>query len=337
MLVYYLAAAECLVAGGAQFWGAWYMGPVAWLLPNLILASVWAATWGRSQPGLRVAIALVATTVPPIGVIGWASPLGAAGALFPGVGLVGLALTVAVLVAAAQAPRKASATAWTTLAVLANMALSANVFYSSPAPAADVVGIDTTFGAGRDLDGEFDRVMTIATTAERRAVAMKRGSVMLFPEAVVADYAEDDPLLARALPAITRAGVTVIVGAQRLRPDGSIENGLYELGAGDARWVNRIPVPGGLWHPWAPKGTVPAAWWSSGVQMLGDRRVAALVCHEQLLAWPALTSLVGGAELLVAPANLWFATGTRLSAIERQHAGAWGRLFRVPVVYATNR
>ncbi len=60
---------------------------------SAILTLPWIALWQNdpSQRFWRIPVALLLSAVPPIGIINWASPLTAAGLLFPGTGLAGLA------------------------------------------------------------------------------------------------------------------------------------------------------------------------------------------------------------------------------------------------------
>src|SRR5579883_3455199 len=78
-------------------------------LPAAILAAPWALV--GPVPGYRSVwrgpLALVITAAPPIGIIGWASPLTSAGVLFPGTRWLGLIATMALAGLGAAFPRTA--------------------------------------------------------------------------------------------------------------------------------------------------------------------------------------------------------------------------------------
>jgi apolipoprotein N-acyltransferase len=66
-------------------------------------------------------------------------------------------------------------------------------------------------------------------------------------------------------------------------------------------------------------------------------RVGYLICYEQLLVWPALSLFHQHVQVLLAPANDWWAEGTDIPAIQRASAKAWGSFLGVPVLFAVNR
>ena len=82
-----------------------------WLFAAILLSMPWAIAW-TDQPAKyvwRVPLAFVATTIPPLGIIGFISPLTAAGYLFPSASWAGLAavafLPGVLLAARGMAPR----------------------------------------------------------------------------------------------------------------------------------------------------------------------------------------------------------------------------------------
>jgi hypothetical protein len=104
------------------------------LIASAILTLPWATLWHRdpSQRFWRIPAALLLSAIPPIGVINWASPLTAAGLLFPATGLAGLATTA---VAEAYWPVYPKAVA---VGILA-----ANLLYMPPAQPPNIQAINT--------------------------------------------------------------------------------------------------------------------------------------------------------------------------------------------------
>jgi apolipoprotein N-acyltransferase len=160
--------------------------------------------------------------------------------------------------------------------------------------------------------------------------------VAVMPETVLGLYTEVTAAeLADVDAELTARGSAVLVGAGRVHGTG-FENGLVVLGEAQRSWISqRIPVPVGMWRPWAPD-SVAADPWGSGVVMVTGKRVAILICYEELLVWPALLSMVHEPELIIGAANDWWARDTSIPAIQRQSAALWGRLFGIPVVRAVN-
>ncbi|WP_226034448.1 hypothetical protein [Aquitalea palustris] len=110
MLGYYLAVGRGLFHGGGVFFAGedsatahslWW-GLAVWVGPSLILAFTWAACWNRNSAYWRLLLAVVLVGIPPIGLIGWASPAAAAGIWFPGLGWAGLGLMLLSMVALAK-------------------------------------------------------------------------------------------------------------------------------------------------------------------------------------------------------------------------------------------
>jgi hypothetical protein len=141
--------------------------------------------------------------------------------------------------------------------------------------------------------------------------------------------------------ALVGSSVTVIAGAAVVDADG-YDNVLVEMSAAGARvlYRERMPVPGSMWQPWR-------SWWgdSEGAQadffanpivVLHDRKLAPLICYEQLIAWPVLQSMLHDPDVIVAVGNGWWTANTSIVAIQRASVEAWARLFAKPLVISFN-
>lgn len=94
-LLYYACAIWPVIPGARNFFGADVSLVAAFLLWSTATVSLsfpWAVLWSpnRTQMLWRIPVALIIASVLPLGVIGWASPLTAAGLLFPSTAWLGL-------------------------------------------------------------------------------------------------------------------------------------------------------------------------------------------------------------------------------------------------------
>src|SRR5580692_236777 len=102
MFCYYAAASWPLIPGARAFFGL-QGTPLIGLFLCLAAAALLALPWGllftraRGRAAFSVPLCILLTAIPPLGIIGWASPLLSAGVLFPGSKWFGLALIIAFL------------------------------------------------------------------------------------------------------------------------------------------------------------------------------------------------------------------------------------------------
>lgn len=334
---YYLVAGRGLILGAGVFFGddpalpSWAYGIAIWTMPSLLLASVWAGLWGEKHRPLRVLAALLITSIPPIGVVGWANPITAAGALFPGTGWFGFALCVAALAYLAQTRRP--------VVVLVGLAISASVLNARYHEQQDAtwMAVNTDLGAAHGSDDDYARLHALLDVVDQRSSENLNVRVFVLPELVGGDWSMNAIWWQRMAGILSKRGQTVLIGALLpLDRNTHYENALFSVGADGGKWlVDRVPVPYSMWKPWT-KGGADGHWADSGVQDVAQRRVATLICYEQLLVWPVLHSFMHRPTLLVGAANDWWARGTSISRIQHEATAAWGRLFSVPVVWARN-
>ena len=93
VMSYTTAASRGLIIGIAQFFGTHLAhGFALWLVAGLFTGFAGWACWHKSAAVrvFLVPVLLIVLIVPPIGLVGWAHPLTAAGWLFPGMGWLGL-------------------------------------------------------------------------------------------------------------------------------------------------------------------------------------------------------------------------------------------------------
>jgi len=381
---YYGAALWSLIPGANNFFGPDVSAFVAfalWAVAVLALASPWPLLWtrfdsrdpGRAHPSQflwRAPLTMFLTVIPPLGIIGWASPLIASGFLFPGTawcGLVGCALASGAL---AAWPRSAAA-------ATATLALCTNLIYpAGPRPLAGWQGINTQFGA---ISHGVVSPLAEYQAAEQihEAAISSSASVIVFPETVVPAWtASTDAFWQPTLDRLRASGKTILIGArlpvaagrpettprfnfsadlaalEEITPPRSVpallsqtrsqphplsayRNVVIIRGADQGTFQQHIPVPVAMWNPFR-SATAPINLFGPGILHVRGERAAILICYEQLLVWPVLNSIIERPTILIAVANDHWATNTTIPQFQLSAVRAWSRLFRLPYVSAVN-
>jgi apolipoprotein N-acyltransferase len=328
---YYAASSWAIIPAIRNFFGP-DAGPVSgvllWLAASTLLALPGPVVWSsnRQQAFWRIPVGIALGVFPPLGIIGWASPLLSAGLLFPGTAWLGLA-AVLILPAWLVTNLRVVASAGALCAVCANLA-----FPRPPEPPAGWEAIDTHLHSETALE-DFQSAQWL----QQRALA-SHATVIVFPESVVPIWTEaTEAFWQPTLTALRASGKTVVLGAcipAFGRP--GYQNSALVVGAGSGGTWQRIPVPLGMWKPLSNEG-VALRPFSSGVTTIHSRRVAILICYEQLLPLPILESFSSRPDLLLGMSN---DHRTRCAAIRHcQHAAleAWSRLFNLPTLLAVNQ
>jgi predicted amidohydrolase len=341
-----------------------------WSIAAAVLSLPWAALWSpiRNQMLWRIPLALLVASVPPLGIIGWASPLTAAGFLFPATAWIGLLGCVACAGALAVFPRAAGLSA-VLLAVVANAIHPHKVM-----PPSGWQAINTDFGAVAHSTLSPEQEYTIAETIKREALSSS-ASVIVFPETVVPYWtAATDEFWRPTLDTLRSERKTILLGALVPRSDQdppvprqidfsaelaalksgvdplslngqqdrrtfdsgtSYFNALIVRGADLTSFRQRIPVPIAMWKPFNAQGA-PINFLGPGILKVRRERVAVLICYEQLLVWPVLTSMAQHPTVIVAIANDHWATHTAIPRFQISAVRAWSRLFAIPYLSAVN-
>jgi hypothetical protein len=371
-LSYYGAALWPLIPGAKNFFGPDVSAIAAvalWASAAAVLASVWPLVWSadRRHAIWRSSAALLLTVAPPLGMIGFASPLTAAGFLFPRTAWCGL-FACAVLSGALVAwPRRVGI-------ALAFFTVAANALhFRDPEPLPSWRGVNTNFGA--IAHGRLNPIAEYQTAQWIQQVSISaHARVIVFPETVVPTWtAATEAFWQPTLDRLRASGKTILVGARlpvgskRSRPapydfsadlfalDGGrpgpfadrrhvrnvgsalpYDNAVVIRGSKTTTAVQRIPVPIAMWRLFDSEGARLHLFGPSVVGIAGER-AAILVCYEQLLTWPVLTSALRNPTVLVAVANDHWATGTPIPAFQAAAVRSWSRLFGTPAVSATNQ
>ena len=152
---YYAAASTPVIAVSRAYWPANpALGVALWLGAAAILSTPFILFW-TDREAYRpwvIPAALIASTLPPLCIIGWASPLTAAGVLFPGAGWCGLAATL--LIPSLLAVRRTRAVATVAAALLC---IVANSIFRPPALPSGWTALNTDSANSFEADEEHPR------------------------------------------------------------------------------------------------------------------------------------------------------------------------------------
>lgn len=363
---YYSCAAWPLIPAARNFFGPNVGLPEAlwcWLAASASLSVPWALAWtgNANDRWWRCLAAVLVTVVPPLGLIGWASPLTASGYLFPGTSWLGILAILFAIAGVCAFPRLA-------LPVLIGIAASANAIYTTP-PALPWEGVNSRFGEmslqHKSAINEFANVENI-----QRLATQSLARVVVFPEAVVPRWNDaTEAFWERTITEVRGAGKTIIVGSKISAGDRSefaeqdlsaaisalespsttmslsvvhdpsalrsFRNVLVIRGQDNAVFDQRVPVPFGMWQPFAHAGVRLRLDGHGTIEVAGER-AAVLICYEQLLVWPILASMWEHPTALIAVANDQWSVGTTIPEAQVAAVRAWARLNAIPYVSATN-
>ncbi|WP_419150111.1 conjugal transfer protein TraB [Roseibium aggregatum] len=333
---HFLGASRGLPQGASIFFGSQYaIGLGLWFAASLVFVAVHSVLWTRRSGWprmLRYLIASVLMSLPPFGIMGWASPITAAGVLFPGWSWFGLAATAILLL-------MMTTNLWRiAVPVVAGCAAWSAAFWTEPKVIEGWTGINTTFGyegAGQ-LAGYEQQRETI--TMVRRA-AGQGAKVAVLPESALGLWTPTTEKL--WTDALSELPVTVIGGAAVVQRTG-YDTVMVEISGSGSRiyYRERIPVPVSMWQPWrrltGDGDGANAYFFDNPVTQVAGTRAAPLICYEQLLVWPVLQSMAMGSDAIVAIGNGWWTGESNITDIQRASVTAWAKLFDVPLVIAFN-
>ena len=193
---YYAAGLWPMVPGARHFTGQSapiLIATLMWVCAAMLLSIPWTLAWipnGRLQYLWRVPLAEIASILPPLGLVGFISPLTGAGYLFPGAGWAGLIATslLPCIVLALANSTIAHSRVCLRLAFSAVISLgigSHSFGYQETKPPANWEAVNTDFGAlSRPLQ-DF-----VAAQSIQERVAASSARVLIFPEFVVPRWSD---------------------------------------------------------------------------------------------------------------------------------------------------
>jgi len=356
---YYLTGARDIpLACGRFFTGygelsaraALSFGVVFWLGQAVALAAPWVLLTpraGEAPRAVRAALATFFVSLPPLGIIGWLSPLHVASTLYPGWQLAGLLLGACMLAAAACV--RHSRAAWIGVGLLTGASAVAHLVSQRHEAPFGWVAVDTSLGRldQRNYEALHARLEATKRAAQER---FKTGaSVVVLPEEIVGLWRPAMQYWWRDYIQQLAASNKMLIFGADLAEAGSLPgtpisdepflrytDSAVIVGAGRGRFDSRQPVPAGLWRPWAGVSARPGSVTQPYLDISG-RRAAFSICYEDFLWWPHWRLLVDRPDVMVSMSNGWFDFDLGLARIQQQSANSIARLANVPLLRAVNR
>jgi hypothetical protein len=343
-LGYFLGASRGLPAGAVVFFGdespEWW-GVAMWVGASVIQSIPFGILWSpsRLRRAFGLLFALIIFTLPPLGIIGWVNPLTAAGALFPGAGWLGLLICLALYAFLAQGR-------WIVLAPAVLLAAGLNFAAKDLANTAPVgwIAQDTHFSnlwnGGANLASQRLSSLSRAQWLLETMAELPENTNLVLPETLLGRWdGVLEAMLAMSEQALREKGSRVLVGAEMANGLGGYKNGLLVLGnsEGESRSATQsMPVPISMWKPWATDGADADFTGKGSSIVVGQVRISASICYEQLVGFSALRLMLDKPDLIVAVSNVWWATASNIPMIQQQSIKAFARLFNVPVLISRN-
>lgn len=216
---YYLASLWPLVPGLERYIRdpSTLFGPLAlWIFTAILLSVPWTFAWtsNRLHYLWRAPLALLATIVPPLGIIGLASPVIAAGYPFPGTawtGLVAVALLPGILLSTqALSLRRRCVVLGLAIGFCIGFIIEARIFRRDHTePPRGWIAVNTHFG---DVSLPFRDY--VAAQFIQQEAARTSARVVIFPESVVPRWSEaTEAFWRQSLDGCRRRGQILVIGA----------------------------------------------------------------------------------------------------------------------------
>src|ERR1700682_6327663 len=258
---YYAGASWPLIPGARAFFGVQgtpIIGLFLCLAADVLLGLPWGRLFsrGRGRAAFCVPLCILLTAMPPLGTIGWASPLLSAGVLFPGSKWFGLAFIIAFLSLFRFKPAQS-------VVSLTFCALVFHFQYTQAQIPAGWEAVNTNYGGSgqgdTDFTTEYNTHQSMQTT-----IIESRAAVLLFPEHLVTHWKESpEGLWGDTLTSVATQHRTVLIGAGINQPGDSRNpsdqnryvNVLLARGENNtALYQERIPIPIAMWKPFGDDG-----------------------------------------------------------------------------------
>ena len=342
---FYLALSRGIVPGAYVFFRdgsliralvLWALSAVGLALPYVILYPVQLSS--KLSRAVCLVLAVLASAVPPLGLIGWGSPLVAAGLFFPSTGWIGLGFLLVLYGFAAM---------WRCFRLFLffiAFALTTVMSVVNVAPPENWIGIDTEFGrlasGSADFDEQFQRERQVFAELlrKKRNGEFLSVDVVLFPETLIGRMNPTTQKRWRDFLCHLDNKKIFIAGAEIPRGR-KYDNVMVAFNDPEEQTaIQRCPVPFSMYRPFSQWGANAAilSCGENSMMFFAEQKAGFLICYEQFLTWPFLTLMTHNPRILAAPANFWWCKDTSLPAGRERTLKLLSALFGIPLVSAVN-
>lgn len=337
-LTYHLAASRGVIFGVPVFFDSTvFYGIALWIIAGLIQSLPYFFCSYVRNFYLAIMLLLLALTLPPVGIVGWANPLTVAGVIFPGTGFIGLILVLSViwLMTWLHSKNKAFTFIWTIFIILLPLIIDPNVRANI-----EIKGSTTNFtGNPAHLGEKFQRDYQkfIKTYNQYCGSEFK---TLILPESTAGIWFDSTKHLWSRWQRSLKPDQSLVLSALLPENKKSLKtyNALVEMKQDkfNVLYKARQSVPVAMWRPWA-KDDVKNNWFDSPLFEISGKKATALICYEAYLTWPVLQSFLSGdPEIILFVSNHWWSKDTSLLSIQKTCANAWANLFNAQIVTAVN-
>jgi len=334
--LYYAGATWSVIPGSESFFatgGNLLLPLLIWVGLLALSVAPWIALYNRAFLPVAAVGAIIVLSLPPFSLVTVAHPLISVGEWFPGTRWFGLCLPLVLILVYRRLGIPF------TLAVLVGASLVAHARFHSPPQDPRIVAVNTRFGgpATRDMLGS---TLQGQETAMQRIALTHPDTLILFPESIIPAWTpmHDKRWAATFIQLQARhtgllIGTTIPVANTQANRNVLLSRGYTER----LSYVQRVPVPLGMWRFGDKRNGFPLMLRYPSTIRIWDRRAGVLICYEQLLVWPALQTLSRNPDMLLAPSNLYWASGTIIPSVQHVSAQDWADLWAIPLYEASNR
>ena len=337
-LSYHLTASRGLIVGVPIFFDSTLVyGFALWTIAGLIQSlPYFLCSYVRNQY-LAIVLLLLALILPPVGIVGWANPLTAAGVLFPGTGFAGLFLMLCIIWLMVWLYDKSNAfiVIWIMFIVLLPLLIGESVTANI-----QIKGSTTHFtGNPSNLGDKFKRDYQkfIKTYNQYSGSHFK---TLVLPETTAGIWFDSTKDLWSRWQRDLKKDQSIVLSTLLPENKKSMKtyNALIEMKQNkfNVLYKARQSVPVAMWRPWA-KDDVKNNWFDNPLFEISGKKATALICYEAYLTWPILQSfLSGNPEIIIFVSNHWWSKNTSLLSIQKTCVKAWASLFGVQLITAVN-
>lgn len=334
---YYLSVSRGLLFGTIAFYDDKILyGFGIWIGAATVISVTWVIFWSNSSKykALFFLLSLNLIIVPPIGLIGWANPLLAAGLFFPGWGFYGIIALIGMILIIERFTQN-KRLFFSTLAAFVVMILNHNFV---PKNDKFITQVNSNFGTlysekKIDFIADYKRQNDYLKLAHD-----SKNEIVLLPENAVGKWTNLNMMAWDAL----EENKTVYAGAtiqDQTYPELS-DNVILKIKKSGYSIVykQRVPVLISMWRPWNHTTGTNAYIFKENpvVKIDGVGKSGVLICYEQLLFYTIMDTMFYKPDELIAVSNLWWAQGTSIKKIEIASLELTSSLFNVPFALSIN-